>query len=390
MVEESTLWLHPIYVLRLSSWGGARYPHSVFIPSAPHISQFSYGIAADPTTETLTARQPGIFRQEGDKCWISVHSRRYVAEKGDRVIGIVAGSAGDFYKLDIGTPENAMISCNLARRLLSCNSELLKILGKEYKFEITVGLNGRVWLKGSLCRDVSGIPEDKDAWNAYWQLRDLDSRGTVFPRIRYYAHKAFDAPATWFRESIVEPMNNRNRLPYYQRKLSRVPEIDECGVNDKACFFEANEQFRLDKMVDGFILQTLRGRVDRCINYNESSNLQACAKVIEDLEENELNFFIKYGELGSEADVRDAYMKQKHRLIWERRHPEIMEERKKALKEHKEKLEKGEFDFSFWKKNRFWQDKKNYEPPYEFYLSKSTLEGDKPLSKDWQYYKKVC
>ncbi|WKX90280.1 hypothetical protein Q1695_009265 [Nippostrongylus brasiliensis] len=232
--------------------------------------------------------------------------------------------------------------------------------------------------------------EDKDAWNAYWQLRDLDSRGTVFPRIRYYAHKAFDAPATWFRESIVEPMNNRNRLPYYQRKLSRVPEIDECGVNDKACFFEANEQFRLDKMVDGFILQTLRGRVDRCINYNESSNLQACAKVIEDLEENELNFFIKYGELGSEADVRDAYMKQKHRLIWERRHPEIMEERKKALKEHKEKLEKGEFDFSFWKKNRFWQDKKNYEPPYEFYLSKSTLEGDKPLSKDWQYYKKVA
>ncbi|WKX90284.1 hypothetical protein Q1695_009266 [Nippostrongylus brasiliensis] len=176
-----------------------------------------YGIAADPTTETLTARQPGIFRQEGDKCWISVHSRRYVAEKGDRVIGIVAGSAGDFYKLDIGTPENAMvsflsfegatkrnrpdlkigdvvyaqvsdefahtdveltctdavsrarglgvlsggflfkISCNLARRLLSCNSELLKILGKEYKFEITVGLNGRVWLKGSLCRDVTTI-----------------------------------------------------------------------------------------------------------------------------------------------------------------------------------------------------------------------------------------
>lgn len=61
-------------------------------------------------------------------------------------------------------------------------------------------------------------------------------------------------------------------------------------------------------------------------------------QVIEDLEENELNFFIKYGELGAEADVRDAYMKQKHRLIWERRHPEIMEERKKALKEHKVRL----------------------------------------------------
>ncbi|KIH58009.1 hypothetical protein ANCDUO_11793 [Ancylostoma duodenale] len=274
--------------------------------------------------------------------------------------------------------------------------------------------------------------DEKAAWDAYWKLRDLDSRGTIFPRMRYYVHKAFDAPATWFRESIVEPINNRNRLPYYHRKLTRVPEIDECGVNDKACFFEANEQFRLDKMVDGFILQTLRHRVDRCMNYNDTdlspcakacffeaneqfrldkmvdgfilqtlrhrvdrcmnyndTDLSPCAKVVEDLEENELNFFIKYGELGGEADVRDAYMKQKHRLIWERRHPEIMEERKKALKEHKEKLAKGEFDYSFWKKGMFWQDKKNYEPPYEFYMSKSALEGDKPLSKDWQYYKRL-
>jgi len=44
---------------------------------------------------------------------------------------------------------------------------------------------------------------------------------------------------------------------------------------------------------------------------------------------------------------------------------------------------------SFWKKGLFYQDKKNYEPPYEFFKSKSTLEADKPLSKDWEYYKKV-
>lgn len=53
------------------------------------------------------------------------------------------------------------------------------------------------------------------------------------------------------------------------------------------------------------------------------------------MEEGELNFFIKYGELGSEADVRDAYMKQKHRLVWERRHPEIMEQRAKTYEEYK-------------------------------------------------------
>ena len=34
-------------------------------------------------------------------------------------------------------------------------------------------------------------------------------------------------------ESVVEPLNDKNRLPYYHRKLNRVPEIDECGVNDK-------------------------------------------------------------------------------------------------------------------------------------------------------------
>ncbi|EFP12666.1 hypothetical protein CRE_29612 [Caenorhabditis remanei] len=230
--------------------------------------------------------------------------------------------------------------------------------------------------------------DDKASWDAYWKVRDVDSRGSIYPRFRYYAHKAFDAPATWFREKVVQPLNNRNRLPYYHRQLNRVPEIDECGVNDKACFYEANEQYRLDKMVDGFILQTLRQRVDRCMLYNNPDH-SPCAKVIEDMEENELNFFIKYGEMGGEADVRDAYMKQKHRMIWERRHPEIMEERSAKLADHKERLANGEFDYSFWKKGMFYQDKKNYEPPYEFYMSKSPLEGDKPLSKDWQYYKNV-
>ncbi|GMT00358.1 hypothetical protein PENTCL1PPCAC_22532, partial [Pristionchus entomophagus] len=226
-------------------------------------------------------------------------------------------------------------------------------------------------------------------WEAYWKIRDIDSRGTFYPRARYYVHKMFDAPASWFRETIVEPLHAKNKMPYYQRELTRVPEIDDCGVNDKACYFEANEQFRLDKMVDGFILQILRQRVDRCMLYNQP-NFNPCQKVIEDMEENELNFFIKYGELGAEADVRDAYMKQKHRMIWERRHPEVMAERARLYSDHKEKLANGEMDYEFWKKGTFFQDKKNLEPPYEFHLSKSTLEGDKPLSKDWQFYKKVA
>lgn len=35
------------------------------------------------------------------------------------------------------------------------------------------------------------------------------------------------------------------------------------------------------------------------------------------------NLFIKYGELSYNPRVEQAFMKQKHRLIWERRHGEV-------------------------------------------------------------------
>ncbi|CAJ0592481.1 unnamed protein product [Cylicocyclus nassatus] len=187
-----------------------------------HISKdqmkvIGYGIERDPASDRLVARQAGLVRQQGEKCWVSVHSKRYVVEKGDRVIGVVTGSIGDFFKLDIGTAENATISflsfegatkrnrpelkagdviyaqvmdefahtdieltcvdalsrarglgaltggflfktsCSFARRILSEQSQLLKLLGKDYKFEIAVGLNGRIWIKSALHKDVVTI-----------------------------------------------------------------------------------------------------------------------------------------------------------------------------------------------------------------------------------------
>lgn len=35
------------------------------------------------------------------------------------------------------------------------------------------------------------------------------------------------------------------------------------------------------------------------------------------------NFQFADGDLGAYGDVKDAYMKQKHRMIWERRHGKI-------------------------------------------------------------------
>uniref|UniRef100_A0A914QHJ8 NADH dehydrogenase [ubiquinone] 1 beta subcomplex subunit 10 n=1 Tax=Panagrolaimus davidi TaxID=227884 RepID=A0A914QHJ8_9BILA len=227
--------------------------------------------------------------------------------------------------------------------------------------------------------------QDREEWNAYWKLRKLDAEGGIFPTAKYYVHRFADAPVTWFRQKIVEPLHDKNKMPYYQRRLTRVPEIDQCGVNDQA----SNEQYRLDKLVDFHILNTLRERSERCVQYHQL-NLFKCAEAVEDMEEAELGYFIKYGEMNSETDVRDVYMKQKHRMIWERRHPEIMAEREKAYQEHKEKLRSGEFDYSFWKKGMWYQDKKSHEAPYEFFLSKPTVEGDKPLSKNWEYYKQVA
>jgi NADH dehydrogenase (ubiquinone) 1 beta subcomplex subunit 10 len=75
-------------------------------------------------------------------------------------------------------------------------------------------------------------------------------------------------------------------------------------------------------------MRILQERIDRCIAYH-TPYLKPCGPVVEDYEEAELNWFIKYSELGSEANAVDVLMKQKHRMIWERRHPEIMAERAK-------------------------------------------------------------
>lgn len=75
----------------------------------------------------------------------------------------------------------------------------------------------------------------REEWNAFWQVQKAEAQGNIMPTIRYYMWRTADAPVTWFREKVVEPLRDRNRLPYYHRKLTRVPDIDQCGVNDLVC-----------------------------------------------------------------------------------------------------------------------------------------------------------
>lgn len=157
----------------------------------------------------IAVTQPGFLRfREPNILWIDTNSQRYVPVQGDQVVGVVTQKMADSWKLDIGSADLATISylafegatkrnrpnvqvgdllycrivtaikhmepelvcidsqgrargmgvlgtdgfmfnvpLHVARRLLDHESELLKMLGKQISFEITCGMNGRVWVR---------------------------------------------------------------------------------------------------------------------------------------------------------------------------------------------------------------------------------------------------
>ncbi|XP_012273576.1 NADH dehydrogenase [ubiquinone] 1 beta subcomplex subunit 10 [Orussus abietinus] len=130
-------------------------------------------------------------------------------------------------------------------------------------------------------------------------------------------YNILDVPVTAFREKIVVP--NQQKYPWYHQQFRRVPTIAECNVDDNVCIFEAQTQFSRDKLVDKEILNILKNRYGDCTNF-EYPDLEKC-KPLYDMYYDALdNWFIKYGDLGYNNSVIHAFMKQKHRMIWERRH----------------------------------------------------------------------
>ncbi|XP_053693502.1 NADH dehydrogenase [ubiquinone] 1 beta subcomplex subunit 10 [Sabethes cyaneus] len=127
-----------------------------------------------------------------------------------------------------------------------------------------------------------------------------------------------EGPVVWFRETVVEP--NRKNYPWYHQQFRRVPSIDQCYTDDEVCFFEANNQFKRDRMVDNEILNILRLRFEDCVMYEQPDHERKCRPLLEQYEKGAENWFIKYGDLGGYANAKTCYMKQKHRMIWERRH----------------------------------------------------------------------
>ncbi|XP_012267111.2 NADH dehydrogenase [ubiquinone] 1 beta subcomplex subunit 10 [Athalia rosae] len=137
-------------------------------------------------------------------------------------------------------------------------------------------------------------------------------------RFKNSVYNILDGPVTLFREKIVVP--NQQNYPWYHKKFRRVPTIDECYTDDVVCFHEANMQFKRDKKVDNEILNILRQRFEDCVLYEGHDAKEKCTPIYQQYEDASTNWFMKYGDLGAYGNVRDAYMKQKHRMVWERRY----------------------------------------------------------------------
>ncbi|KAK6642962.1 hypothetical protein RUM43_004464 [Polyplax serrata] len=139
------------------------------------------------------------------------------------------------------------------------------------------------------------------------------------PVIRFvkFLVKSVDNHLTWFRETIALP--NNKEYYWYHQKINRVPTVDECYEDDFLCQYEANIQFISDRKVDNYIIKILKKRYQFCVRDYPYDYKEVCQHLYVNWQNAIVNFHIKYGDLGRGEAVA-CYMKQKHRMAWERRH----------------------------------------------------------------------
>ncbi|KAI8794002.1 NADH dehydrogenase [ubiquinone] 1 beta subcomplex subunit 10 [Biomphalaria glabrata] len=134
--------------------------------------------------------------------------------------------------------------------------------------------------------------------------------------------RTIDRGVTYFRENVVLPRQSKNKEKFYHRQFRRVPTADQCDFQDHVCIYEADQQFVRDKMVDSNIVKILRQRKIECLAWEGPDGDYKCRQIIQEYEDAATNWFIKYGDMKTYKSSVEAYMKQKHRLIWERRNPD--------------------------------------------------------------------
>ncbi|RVE67525.1 hypothetical protein OJAV_G00104440 [Oryzias javanicus] len=144
------------------------------------------------TGDRLVVMKSGVLRHKAPLTfWIESQQKRYVATKGETVIGIVTARGGDVFRVDFGGSELASlsylafegatkrnrpnvqvgdlvfaqflianktwslswcastVSLGLVRRLLAPKSDIRSDLEQLFPCELVVGMNGRVWVRAS-------------------------------------------------------------------------------------------------------------------------------------------------------------------------------------------------------------------------------------------------
>lgn len=131
-------------------------------------------------------------------------------------------------------------------------------------------------------------------------------------------------PVHWIRENVVE----KNRGPktyWYHRKYNPALPVDECFIDDPVCVYEATREMERLRLVDKATLNILRYRRETCrfwemtTQSNNNYAMEACKDIEDTYNREEINFFLKFGDLSWFANAVDVFNKQKHRMIVERR-----------------------------------------------------------------------
>ncbi|NXP71871.1 NDUBA dehydrogenase, partial [Ramphastos sulfuratus] len=168
------------------------------------------------------------------------------------------------------------------------------------------------------------MPEDskREAYNLPPTRTPESDRITSVPNPVHLIQTVFnyvvDAPITFVREWI-ERQQAKNKSYYYHQKFRRVPDLSECLEGDYLCYFEAEAQWRRDRLVDQEIVEIVRERLGACKHREGPNQFQNCAKEVELLAQVTKAYQDRYGDLGVHGNARTCLMKQKHRMMEERK-----------------------------------------------------------------------
>ncbi|XP_070617037.1 NADH dehydrogenase [ubiquinone] 1 beta subcomplex subunit 10 [Erythrolamprus reginae] len=166
----------------------------------------------------------------------------------------------------------------------------------------------------------------KDAERAAYNLPPIDvpkpeplvpSFGVTlfFENVFYYT---VERPVTLYKE-FIERLRSDKKIYYYHREYRRVPDITECMEDDYLCIYEAEQQWKRDWHVDQEIVKIVRERAGACQVREGVNAAENCAKDRKLFKDVSKAYRDRYDELGGFGTARRCLMKQKHRMIAERK-----------------------------------------------------------------------